>query len=602
MAYFRDWFGRSEEEAFTKYDRSRRTVHWDKGYDNYSDFFFGRKSGLINQKDAASLLLTMSKVMEISTHQYTKSVADKATTSDIVLPVAMLQEKGVTTDIFLGAALQNVAYSKYQSKAEKLSAEKLSKKPTIESIVYSTLNAERVNNLMAEDAPGYLKFVQKFKEHTFKSRPAVIEGDKKDKRLLELFDRIIRYPTQITDEELEEFKEPLDKIQDIIKKAGGIPPEGSKCQKVSNQIGSVIRRYIEEPPESEDESKEEGDKDSKKSGLGDPKGERTGDPSAFSTPEELAKFLKELEQTMKNEKTQKSEDFSKFMDEYRNQEELSSSKIDTRKVKIIHPELTSVSKDQYKRFAKKVDLTKSHVLQTLLKRKNRDYQFCLKSMRSGRLDTNKLAEAKQMVQTIYERIGSVKTNKLCVGILVDESGSMHGYPIEYARQAAIFLNESLKGVKDVELFIYGHTADNPLFGGSGTTQLFVYKEKDKVSDAAIGEMGKHLYENRDGVAMITAARRMRQQTQNNGIFICISDGCPAAHGYSGPTANTHVRRMAIEIEKMGFQVIQVTIGGYRSKNMFKHVINMDDITTFPQQFVTFLKTKIDTMIKEKVTV
>jgi len=62
-----------------------------------------------------------------------------------------------------------------------------------------------------------------------------------------------------------------------------------------------------------------------------------------------------------------------------------------------------------------------------------------------------------------------------------------------------------------------------------------------------------------------------------------------------------VKKSVIEVEKMGFQVIQVTIGGHRSKDMFKNVIDMDDVSKFPTQFVGFLKTKINSLIKEKVT-
>jgi cobalamin biosynthesis protein CobT len=246
---------------------------------------------------------------------------------------------------------------------------------------------------------------------------------------------------------------------------------------------------------------------------------------------------------------------------------------------------------------------KANVIANLLKRKNRDYQFSLKSMRTGRLDTNKLAEAKQMVPNIYERMGSVKTDKLCVSILVDESGSMSGSGETAAREAAIFLNEAMKGVPDVELFIYGHTADyyesDLGAGGSNRTQLLVYKEPGVNNDIALGGISARS-ENRDGVAMMAAAKRVRARTSNHGVFIIISDGSPSAIAYRGEAARTHVRRMANEIEKMGFQVVQVTIGGYRSKDMFKNVVDMDDISTFPTMFVSFLKKKINSLIKEKV--
>ena len=198
-------------------------------------------------------------------------------------------------------------------------------------------------------------------------------------------------------------------------------------------------------------------------------------------------------------------------------------------------------------------------------------------------------------------MGEVKTNKLSVTVLVDESGSMCGYSADKAREAAIFLKETLEGVPDVELFIYGHSADMSKYGGSGTTQIFVYKEPGTFTPPkSMGSIaGRN--ENRDGVAILATAKRVRQKTQNHGVFVVISDGCPSAQNYGGSSAIQHVKKSVIEVEKMGFQVIQVTIGGHRSKDMFKNVIDMDDVSKFPTQFVGFLKTKINSLIKEKVT-
>jgi len=74
MAYFRDWFGRSAEDAYTSYDSSKRAINWDKGYDNYSDYFFGKRSGgkasSMKIQDAASLLATMSKVVGIDSSKF----------------------------------------------------------------------------------------------------------------------------------------------------------------------------------------------------------------------------------------------------------------------------------------------------------------------------------------------------------------------------------------------------------------------------------------------------------------------------------------------------------------------------------------------------
>jgi cobalamin biosynthesis protein CobT len=605
MAYFRDWFGRSAEDAYTSYDSSKRAIDWDRGYDNYSDYFFGKRSGKMASsmkiQDAASLLATMSKVVGIDSSKF-RAAALTPRKDTVVIPTDMLKDSSISTDVFIGAALQNMAKINYQTQDEIAHDARQQKSLNLQKTVYGILNSERLNNLMADDTPGYLKFVQKFKKHKYKDRP-VINPEDKFQKALELFDRIVRYPENITDEELEEFKEPLDFIRKNIEKAGGIPSDQKECVKLSKKIAKVLEKYIEVEPESDKDDEDDG-----KGGECGDTGSHTGGSSSPAEKkkeeEEREQFMRSLIDSMNPEENKDKGTFEAFMEDIKNEEE-SSGKIDKQVEFLVEKD----SVREYDDAAKEVDHTKANVIANLLRRKNRDYQFSLKSMRAGRLDTDKLAEARQGVQTIYERMGEVKTNKLCVTILVDESGSMAGYNADKAREAAIFLKESLESVPDVELFIYGHTADIPGYrvssiggkGGSGSTQIFVYKEKGTATSAKSMGSIHGRYENRDGVAILATAKRVRQRTQNQGVFIVISDGSPSAQSYGGTTARNHVKKSAIEVEKMGFQVIQVTIGGYKSKDMFKNVIDMEDMDKFPTQFVGFLKTKINSLIKEKVT-
>jgi len=608
MAYFRDWFGRSAEHDYTKYDSTKRSINWDHGLDNYSDYFFGSTKS-VELEGTASLLKTMSKVLGVKTSDF--SVKDSP--QSIHIPTDLLKDESLSKDIFLGAALQNIASNVYQTGMERVADASAARVVRLNDFVYKVLNSERINNLMGEDTPGYLKFVQKYKKHKFLSRVAPAT-DKKDQKLMDLFDRIVRYPENIEESEIEEFKDPIEKIRKIIEKSGGIPSEQEDCVKLSKKITKVISTYLEEEPPEEDTSSGSDGSDSSPEDSSD--SESTEEDKPEDKPEDkkkgkktidpdFKKYLKDVVESMKEPKTEDTATFEEFKTAIEQEESRASTIVN--KVDYIHPSVTSSTRSQYERSSSKVDHTKSSVLAHLLQRKNRDYQFSIKSMRSGRLDTNKLAEAKQNVSTIYERIGEVKTNKLSVTVLVDESGSMGGEKIEAARQAAIFLYESLKGVKDVELFIYGHTADLPnnygtqclKSSGHGSTQLLIYTEPGVNNSVALGNISAK-YENRDGVAILAAAKRVRSKTQNQGVFIIISDGQPSARDYGGSTAITHVKRMAIEVEKMGFEVVQVTIGGYRSRDMFKNVIDMDDVSKFPEQFVGYLKKKVNSLIKETI--
>jgi hypothetical protein len=598
---FYDWFDRDADEGYTYYDPTKRSMNWDKGLKNYSDFFFGNSSrNKDSVKEASGLLSTMSRVMGVSVDDF---CGKRRMSGKVHIPTDMLSDgKDMDMDVFLGASLQNMAKFVHQTDDEIRLQHLAETSPTLERFVTRVLNEERVGKLMSDDTPGYLRFVKKYKEHKYKDRPD-FDGDK-SKQLLDLFDRIIRYPEQITEQEMEEFQKPIEAIKKLMLDSEGIPTEYKGCKKLGKKIAGVLQEYIVDPPSGEDDDK--GDGDSGTGGSGSIEMESTPDESPkdskkSSLSEEMKEYMKRLMANMAEKDSERPDMLKEMVNEIKSDRETKSSSEVNGKVDYIVPVASRYCINTYKRVLSKIDLSKASVISTLLKRKNRDYQFSLKSMRSGRLDTGKLAEAKQMVPTIYERMGTVKTNKLCVGVLIDESGSMGGSKEVVAREAAIMLNESLKNVPDVELFIYGHTADWCETGCSGnkSTQLFIYREPGNNNETALGGIsGK--YENRDGVAMMAAAKRMRQRTQNQGVFVIISDGSPHAADYSGYAATKHVRNMAIKIEQMGFQVIQVTIGGYKSTDMFKNVVDIANIEEFPTKFVALLKSKINDLIKQKV--
>lgn len=602
MSYFRDWFGRDAEHGYTGYNPKKRYISWDDGYDNYSDFFFNRRGVAFdkhNIQDAAQLLYTMSKVVGIKHKEF--GMHGNAL-SGAMIPTDMLGNPDISTDVFIGAALQNIGNYVHQSHTERDKMRRTkSGKMTLNRFVQNVINAERVNKLMSEETPGYLKFVEKYKKHKYATRTIPDAADKKQK-FLELFDRIIRYPEGISEEELEQYAEPIAKIKDLMVASGGIPIDYDQSTKLSTKISNVIKKYFEEEPPKDDKNEdgEDGDEDSEDSEGSDSSSmSGDGEDGEGSASEHVtdAEFMKSLVDSIQEDKVDDGEKFKRFIEEFKDLEVSSSTtKIAAQMVKL--RSVDPVEKMAYENILKKLDMTKARVISTLLKRKSRDYQFVLKSTKSGRLDTNKLAEAKQHVPTVYEQIGKVTTNKLNVVILVDESGSMAGFKIDQARKAAIFLNESLKDVTDVRLFIYGHSADEVK---NGTTQLRAYKET-VAQDPYLLMQIQARHENRDGVAIHSVAKRVKQFVQDNLVMIVISDGEPSASGYRHDYARTHTRRMVNEVEKMGFQILQVTVGGYRSTDMFKHVINMDDMSTFPVQFTNFLKKKINSMIKERVTI
>lgn len=253
-------------------------------------------------------------------------------------------------------------------------------------------------------------------------------------------------------------------------------------------------------------------------------------------------------------------------------------------------------------------LQKAHVLRNLFTMKNESYKFSMKSMKSGRFDESKLVEARAGVPTVYERMGTVQTDQICIIILVDESGSMNGkgpgsVPGKYitkissARKAAIYLNEVFGKIPGVDLFIYGHTEGNYTY-----STIRVYREPGLQMDPfALGDLQAR-GSNRDGEAILACAKRVRRHTDKNGIYMVISDGQPAGSDYGGRAAIEHTRMSVKKAEKLGFQVVQIAIdSSVPSEQMFTNFVKFNDISTLPADLVRFMSRKVTMLMKERVS-
>ena len=198
--------------------------------------------------------------------------------------------------------------------------------------------------------------------------------------------------------------------------------------------------------------------------------------------------------------------------------------------------------------------------------------------RQGLLDTSKIVEAIQGVPQVYYRTCEVKTSKVAVGVLVDESGSMCGDRISRAREAAILLNETLGSIAGVELFVYGHSADE--FRG-GNTEITVYREPGFNKKYAMASI-RDKYENRDGIAILEVAKRIRKFTQTPTLLFVISDGSPSAQNYRGYEAIKDTGAKVKQVEStMGMSVVQITISDFYSysseiSTMFSKSIHLED--------------------------
>lgn len=633
---FRDWFNRKEENNYSYYDSSRRLISWDTGYKNYSDFLVDSKRGRKGISDVSSILNSMLRVMGVPKGTHFTSKPTTATSS-LELPIGILKGDdgkveltGEKVDAFYGKSVLNASLNTLMTSADKVAyvhaVNKSKKTGDLQSMIRVLLDDERIHRELSESYPGYSRFAQKHKEHIYDkaegwlNKPAESELEE----VVQLLTMLIRYPKDVPEELLEKYSKLVDYLQKIFNKFDGIPRTSEDADKITKAIYNTVIKYIDDtmppppppgPGEGDDEGSEGDDSDENSDDSSSSETEKTPSDKRRDTRKRKSDLSKSFSDAVKSvyenlvdqietpEESEKNEEIAKSItEEIEKAEEASKyvhGKDDEDPAKTgIHFLTPDANKTRYELAKSRIDITKAQVLKKLLSRKSKDYDFVLKSMRSGRLDTNKIAEAVQHVPTIYERIGHVKTNKICIGVLIDESGSMSGDSIDKAREAAVFINEALGKLPDVELFIYGHSADQV---GHRTTEIYTYREPGKsVSPYALGGCRARC-ENRDGVAILETAKRIRKFTQNNGMLFVLSDGAPAASGYNGSTGIRDTKEKVNQVEKlMGFQVIQIAINNYvPSEQMFNHFVKMTDIKTLPIDMVNYLSRHINKLVKEK---
>lgn len=614
LKFKKDWWKRKEEDAFSFYDPSKKLFDWDSGRTGYSSYFVRDNQNL---RSAAKMIGSMFRVIGVPKNiKFDYNMERRSVNDDVKIPVplAMLRDDEGNylnhdtklLDAFYGSSIQNAALATMQTKSEytRTMNARNTNNVNMRELMYTLLNTERVDKKLAERFPGYSKFVQKFKQYKYDETYVPLDPEEHPgKRLTETVTKFIRYPAHISEEEVEEFAKPLSQIENYMKK-NGFPKTSDDCDRQAVYLSGVINKFIKEEDKKEEPEDGDGDGDDSDDDSGPSKPGKKPTPSSSEMDDLAKQLMKELVNPDEAEYSEDfQEDFEDFTEDMEEKKMSPPSKHDFDKAGTLSEgnikfKKSGSDKDRYLKDITKINSTKAQVLAKLFARKSKDYQFSMKSMRSGRLDTNKLAEAKQMVPTIYERFGQVTTNKVNIGVLIDESGSMSGEKMKKARQAAIFINEVFKKQQDVQLFIYGHTADQG--GKNGDCNIRIYREPGVNMDPyALGDCSAR-GNNRDGDAIYAVAKRIRSKTQDPGLLFVISDGSPYADNYSGIRAIEDTRKKVMMSQALGFQVIQIAIEEHvPCEEMFDYYIRMTNIENLPNDLIAYVSKKVDKLIKEK---
>ena len=206
-------------------------------------------------------------------------------------------------------------------------------------------------------------------------------------------------------------------------------------------------------------------------------------------------------------------------------------------------------------------------------------KFTIRNQKMGKLDKRSLHRIPSGRMDLF-KTSIVKEDKpLDICLLVDESGSMGSYTMGHARDAAISIKEALADNDRLNLWVFGHSADEHKAGHTEMIEYWSPTMKDR--PMAMGGM-RARYENRDGNAIIASAERVRSesdQPQAKKLMIVLSDGAPSADRYRGFEAEKHTRKCVKSTESKGWDIIQVGFAGSRRgsmETMFSNWIYVDE--------------------------
>ena len=588
-----------DQDRFVKIRRTGR-LGWESlvpAGGNYSDLLRGCRSEGDVVKEAYGMARDYIVAMD-TPFRVTLRLSPEANCTDskvVYLSTRVFDDadlsEGQKIDTFMGLAIHEGCHLKWTDFTQMAS-----EPSAIIRNLINVLEDERIERLCGEEMPGYANYLKATKYYMFDLylQRKVKEGAGKTLpdgvRLLNAILSIIRYPKTLNEDDLREFADYLYDVREVIKVYPSTPAEVTAAAKA---IYEIIKKFFEnkenEQPEQDQEQSQEGQpgEDKKEESAKSQKEEGNGKKSSKnSLQEKVQKALSDLEQ--------EAGDMSELTAEPGESEPLSEDdmadcvKKDGAQLAGICENMVTLGdtsgsvlykapedKDAYEVSLRRVRKYIPAISKTLRGHCS-EYAVTYHGMRSGLLDTGKLAEAYQGVQTVYVREGKVRSDRMAVCVLIDESGSMYGEKIMAARDLAVLLNESIQAIPAIDLYIYGHTygdrCRDSYYEGNKIAELQVYREKGYAPKKALGSVTARSG-NLDSFAIREAAGRMRRFSAcGKNLMFVITDGAPNER-YEQLTGTVK------ELEKQGMNIVAVCIEpSYDPSLLYTHHVKFTDMS------------------------
>lgn len=642
---FTDWFGRKGKNYTSTYKGSTR-LGWDtKVSGSYSSFFAPDLNKRKLLRDSYRHACDIRDIMDIPRNIRIQLNVDAETSctdgKTVIVSTKVYDDNkidnNVKLDVFLGTTIHEFSHILYTDMAE------IRKNRPNKFLfnLFNTIEDERIEYNTTQNYPGYANFIGQAKYYYF---DLLYKKAEKQDDLMDVLQNIlyiVRYPARVDTKVIYRHQVLFDKIKKVLCDFGNNSKEAyDKAEKIYKLLLDYFK-FPPPPPEEQQEGDEEQDQSDSSEGQSD-SGEGQEGSDGSSDPQNSKQSSqkqdsKDNEGSDKNSKTQsspksgsdegsagkkKQEPIKAYTQEEIKQAaeklaeqmrrlitsntSLNSNEIkdewDSKEIadeyKQIKDDVFIVKQEDYEsRYKADFDTVKQHIngLVNTFSKFFVEQEYRLTGMRRGVLDTNKLAEAYQAVETVYSNKFKRTTPGLDVCVLIDESNSMSGTNIASARKCAILLNEVFLRLKQCDFYVYGHTADNRYMG---EVTINVYRDHWNRNRYALGKVESYS-NNKDSVAIEETYKMVRKQTSKPLLMFVISDGAPNAYGLRGQPAVEKVKKVVNRIESNGDTLVcQIAIEShFRPQDMFNHYVVMTDMNTFPSDLSGYVMNTLISKLK-----
>ena len=417
-------------------------------------------------------------------------------------------------DILIGLLLHESAHCIYSDFSELVEADTAIL--AFQKQIQNMLEDEIIEQKLCNRWPGNSNFISAVKKRYFAPTLELIAENKAKNLLDETFSVLllaIRYPNKLKEyveksENSELLEEMFKRIYEAIYRSGYLKVSSNyavtkKTNELSAEILEIILEYIKE------KSFEEQYKECQCNGEGEKSSMQKYD-EACSVIESLSEISESEERKNLKEKFENIENDSSNSSLKKINRKITLSNIETKKSAFVHKANEAKYLEMLSELKKHINILKKKVLHN----EKKDKLFILNNMRSGTLNTSKLAEAYQGIEHSYDK-RILKKEKLdiaryALAIVIDESGSMEELK-PFVERIAIIIYEAFRNEKGIELFVFGHGEE-----------VNVYIDKTH-RDRTVLAATEQQFDQNEGKSYEQILSHIHSQTKLNAVIISLTD-------------------------------------------------------------------------------